>query len=267
MLTPFAQALAAVIFISLVSLVGIFMLSLKENTLDRVVFFLLSLGAGAILGAAFFDLIPESFELLEGSDFMGLGLENSAMVYIAVGFIVFLFLERLVYWYHGHGHMHDKAKLEEEKAPLKTYVYMNLIGDGLHNFIDGVIIFAAFSINTGFGLIATIGVFFHELPQEIGDFGVLVFGGLSKKKALLANFATALMSVVGIVFAYFFISAWANTEGILVAFAGGGFVYLGAAELLPEIQKEMVAKKSVVATVLIAVGLFLILALGLIFPE
>jgi zinc and cadmium transporter len=267
MLSPFANALLAVIFISLVSLVGIFALSLKEKTLDRIVFFLLSLGAGAILGAAFFDLLPESFELLEGSDFLGLGLSNSAMVYVAIGFMIFLFLERLIYWYHGHGHQHDRAKLEEEKAPLKTYVYMNLIGDGLHNFIDGVIIFAAFSISGGFGLIATIGVFFHELPQEIGDFGVLIFGGLSRKKALLANFATALMAVVGIVFAYFFISAWANTEGILVAFAAGGFIYLGAAELLPEIQREMVGKKSVVATALIAVGLFMILALGLVFPE
>ncbi|MCK5547419.1 MAG: ZIP family metal transporter [Thermoplasmata archaeon] len=266
-MSSFLYALIAVVFISLISLVGIFALSLKEKTLDRIVFFLLALGAGAILGASFFDLLPESFELLQGQDFLGLGLENSAMVYIAFGFMGFFFLERVIYWYHGHGHEHDRKKIEEEKGGIKPFAYINLIGDGMHNFIDGVIIYAAFALNTGFGLIATVGVFFHELPQEIGDFGILIFGGLSKKKALILNFVSALVAVAGVVFAHFFIGAWESAEGILVAIAAGGFIYLGAGELLPEIQKELDTKKLLGALVLIGVGLFLILALGLLFPE
>lgn len=241
-------AIFAVSIVSILSLVGIFALSLNDKLLDKLLFYMMSFSAGAILGAAFFDLLPESIQTVENS---------IVFSYIALGFVLFYFLERLVYWYHGHGHSHDKLV-----GSIKSYVYLNLIGDGIHNLIDGMVITTAFLVSVPLGIVSTIAVIFHELPQEIGDFGILVFGGLSKKRALLFNFLSALTAFVGVALVFFLIEI-EGFSGFLISISAGGFIYLAASEILPELKKEQNFKKNIIQFILFILGLFLIKSLDL----
>jgi len=232
-------ALAAVVAVSLTSLIGLLALSAREEFLDRILFFLVSFASGAILGAAYFDLIPEAIEAVK---------VESAIACVALGFAFFYLLERSVYWYHGHGHMHVgegvKVSWEDERVRVKSFVYLNLIGDGVHNLIDGMVIGASFLISLSAGLVATLAVAFHELPQEIGDFAILIYGGLSRLRALTVNFLTALTAVLGVVIIYLG-SPSPRFLGLLVGFVGGGFIYISAAELIPELQKERGLARSI----------------------
>jgi len=252
-------AILAVAVVSILSLIGVFAISLKEATLDRILFVLLSFSAGSILGAAYLDLLPEAIEFL--------GEEQLSIValYITLGFLAFFFLERFLYWYHGHVHGYESEV--EEKMTVKKFVYLNLIGDGIHNLIDGMIIAASFLIALPVGLATTVAVIFHELPQEIGDFGVLVYGGFTRYNALMFNFLSALAAVVGVLISNYFSIYIENFVGFLVAIAAGGFIYLAASELIPEIQKEENIGKSMIQFALFILGIALIWSLGVIFPE
>jgi zinc and cadmium transporter len=236
-------------------------LSLKEKILDHILFYLVSFAGGAILGAAFFDLIPEAIELIE---------IETAIVYISVGFLFFFLLERSIYWYHGHGHFHNSGHIsisaEDTRTEVKSYVYLNLIGDGVHNFIDGLVIGASFLISIPAGIVTTLAVFFHELPQEIGDFAILVYGGMKRIKALMMNFITALMAIVGVLIVYFILSS-PTSLGFLVGFAGGGFTYIAAAELIPELQKEKKVSKSIIQFIIFILAMILIWSLSIFFHE
>ncbi|MEM2122841.1 MAG: ZIP family metal transporter [Candidatus Bathyarchaeia archaeon] len=245
-------SLAAVISISLLSLLGLFFISLKDEVMHIFLFYLVSFACGAILGAAYFDLIPESVELL--------GLER-AIPYTVLGFVFFYFLERSLYWFHGHGHLHGEGRVEvndlDDRLGVKSFAYLNLIGDGVHNLIDGMIIGASFIISISSGLVASMAVVFHELPQEIGDFAVLLYGGVEKVKALAFNFTTALTGVIGVLVAHFIFSS-AYFLGLLVGFAGGGFTYISAAELIPELQRERSLAKSGIQFLLFILALLTI---------
>ncbi|MCW4021107.1 MAG: ZIP family metal transporter, partial [Candidatus Bathyarchaeota archaeon] len=136
-MSSFLSIIAATSLVSLFSLGGILALSLKENTLHRILLFVVAFSAGSILGAAYFDLLPEAMELVD---------ESVVFVYVTLGFVLFFFLERFIYWYHGHGHEADIAVKASEGAPAKAFAYLNLIGDGIHNIIDGMVIAASFLI-------------------------------------------------------------------------------------------------------------------------
>ena len=208
----------SVLIVSLLSLIGVFTLSLKDKTLHNILSYLVAFAAGSMLAAAFFDLLPEAVEEI--------GL--SAFTFALVGLISFFVIERFIFWHHCHKHHHD----------IKPYTYLNIIGDAVHNFVDGTIIAAAFVADAGLGIVTTVAIAFHEIPQEIGDFAILVHGGLSKNKALLFNFMSALAAVLGALVAYF---ALINVEGlipILISLAGGGFIYVATADLLPELSDE-----------------------------
>lgn len=246
-------SLLAVTAVSLLSLIGIFAISLNEKKLDNILLILVSFAAGSILGAVYFDLLPEALELVE---------ESVMFIYIALGFVGF-FLERFIYWYHGHAHETEIGK----KTVVKSLVYLNILGDGVHNLIDGMIIAASFFLDVSLGVVTTIAVVFHEASQEIGDFGVLVHGGFTKKKALLFNFLSALTAVAGALFSGLFSAQAEGFVGFLIAFAAGGFIYLAASELIPEIQQEKDFKKSLIQFILFVLGLILIWSLGAIFPE
>jgi zinc and cadmium transporter len=252
-------AILAVAVVSLLSLIGVFAISLKEATLDKILFVLLSFSAGSILGAAYLDLLPEAIE------FLGEEQLSTVVLYITLGFLSFFFLERFLYWYHGHVHGYESEV--EEKITVKKFVYLNVIGDGVHNLIDGMIIAASFFIAIPVGLATTVAVIFHELPQEIGDFGVLVYGGFTRHKALLFNFLSALTAVVGVLISTYLRARIVNFVGFLIALATGGFIYLAASELIPEIQKEENVGKSMIQFVLFILGIVLIWSLGVIFPE
>ena len=242
--------------VSLFSLSGIVALSLREDTLHRILFFLVAFSAGSILGASMFDLLPEAVELVD---------EGVVYIYIAVGFVAFFILERFVYWYHGHGHHRDIKECGDERTATKGFAYLNVIGDAIHNFIDGMIIAASFTAGFHVGAATTIAVIFHELPQEMGDYGILVYAGFEKTRAMMLNFLAALSVVAGGAFASFFLDAVETLSGSLIAFSAGAFIYLAASELIPELKEERDFWRALVQFVVFILGLAMIWYLGVIF--
>jgi len=240
-------------------LVGIYALSLKEKTLHSILLILVAFSAGSILGAAYFDLLPEAIELFEE--------KSVVFIYITFGFVLFFFLERFIYWYHGHGHEADISVKTAERAANKGFAYLNLIGDGIHNFVDGMVIAASFLIGFSVGLATTVAVIFHELPQEMGDYGILVYAGFKRRRALFLNFVVALAVILGGISAVFFIETVEALSGLLIAFSAGGFIYLASSELIPKLHEEKSFKKSVVQFVMFILGISLVWSLGIIFPE
>ena len=159
----------------------------------------------------------------------------------------------------------ERAKEQEHVCEFHAFKWLNLIGDGIHNFIDGLIIAAAFLVSLPLGFTTTMAVIFHEIPQEIGDFGVLIYGGFTKRKALYLNFLTALLAVLGGFFGYFLVSAIVPITPILLAFAAGGFFYIAAADLIPELNKEYSIKKTAGIILIFLAGIALMLVFKLIF--
>jgi zinc and cadmium transporter len=220
----------SVVLVSLVSLIGILTLWWKISFLKRIVIFLVSLSAGALLWDVFLHLLPE---LIEHGHFE---IHTS---FIILGAIIFGFvMEKILHWRHchvptgSHGHTHP-------------FAIMNLVGDCVHNLIDGLIIGASYLVSIEVGIATTIAVLLHEIPQEIGDFGVLVHGWFSVKKALLVNFFTALTAIIGLVIA---LSLWHFIEGInefLAPVAIGMFIYIAGSDLIPEMHKETNRKQSI----------------------
>lgn len=219
---------------SLGSLVGIFTLSIKEEKLDEILLFLISLSAGVLIGGAFLHLLPEAAEKISGAQLFEL---------VLFSFVTFFLVEKLLHWRHCH----------EGKCDVHTFGYMNLVGDGVHNFIDGLIIASTFLVSLRLGMISTLAVALHEIPQEIGDFGVLIYAGFEKKKALMANFLVALTAILGGIIGYFLSFKIENFVAYLLPFAAGGFIYIAASDLMPEIREEKNLKKS-----LISFGVFLL---------
>lgn len=230
--------LCATVVVSLVSLIGILLLRMQERLLRRVSFVLVALAAGALVGGAFFHLIPEALSL--GG--------QSTLVVAAIGILLFFALEKGLCWRHCH----------DATCDVHSFTYLNLIGDGVHNFIDGVVIAAAFLGSTQLGLITTAVVIFHEVPQEIGDFGVLIHGGFSTARALWFNLLTGLTAVAGGVLGYFFSVHIERLQPLLLAFAAGGFVYIALADLIPELHKRRGPGESVAQFALMIAGLVLL---------
>jgi zinc and cadmium transporter len=176
-----------IIVIGSLSLIGAFMISIREKTLDKILFILIAFATGTILASALFDLIPESLHHLEELNAEGAIItESSLFIFVIFGFVMFFIIERFIYWFHGHAHEKDDqlvcyAGIDEgggmsinKGNKIKSFALLNLIGDALHNFLDGVIIMVAFMSGTRNGIIVTLAVLFHEFPQEIGDFGICI---------------------------------------------------------------------------------------------
>ena len=224
--------------IALIAFIGIFTLSLKDKVLNKILLILVSLSAGALMGGAFLHLLPESIE--ESGD-------TNPFIFVLIGFILFFVIEKVLHWRHCH----------KGKCDIHTFHYMNLIGDSIHNFIDGLIIAASFIVSTPLGLTTTIAIAAHEIPQEIGDFGVLIYGGFKKKKALLLNFIVALTIVIGGIIGYFVSQNIENTVAFLIPFAAGGFIYIAATDLIPEIKKEINIGKSMATMLVFICGILI----------
>ncbi|MCW4049780.1 MAG: ZIP family metal transporter [Candidatus Bathyarchaeota archaeon] len=256
MLSSTLQTIVATSIISLLSFIGIFTISLNDKTLHRILTVLVAYSAGTILGAALFDLLPEAIELVD---------ENLVFPIVAGGFVFFMFLERILYWYHGHGHTHEFE--HDEDRPPESFAYLNLIGDFIHNFIDGMIIAAGFINGFSIGMTTAIAVAFHELPQEMGDYGILVFAGIERRRALILNFAAALSVVAGGVFGSMFIGMVESLSGWMIAFSAGAFIFLSASELIPEMHEKNDRRRAVIQMFILLLGMFTIYSLGYIFPE
>jgi zinc and cadmium transporter len=219
----------ATFVVSLISFVGVVGLAVSKKNLDKVLLVLVALAGGSLLGGAFLHLIPEAIEEI--------GVENMQMVFVFViiGFLFFLLIEQFLHWHHCHTGEGVKAscKGHAHKMPMSKII---LFGDGVHNLIDGLIIAASFMVDPVVGVVTTLAVALHEIPQEIGDFGVLVYGGYKKSKALLFNFLSGLTAVLGGVIGYFFANVSEQAMVYLLPIAAGGFIYIAASDLVPEIK-------------------------------
>jgi len=227
-------ALLSAFIISLGSIVGIFTLSIKKDILSKILLFLVSLSAGTLMGGAFLHLLPEAVENLE---------PRILFSTVLLSFVTFFLIEKIFLWRHCH----------KGECDIHSFGTMNLIGDAIHNFIDGLIIAATFSAGIHLGIITTIAVALHEIPQEIGDFGVLLYSGFNRRKALLANFAVASTALLGVLVGFYISEHVDNLISYLIPFAAGGFIYIAASDLMPEIRKETNQRKS-----LLSFGTFLI---------
>ncbi|HNX82541.1 MAG TPA: ZIP family metal transporter, partial [Candidatus Omnitrophota bacterium] len=231
----FIWAISASIVVSLISFVGVITLLLKENVLEKILLLLISFSAGALIGGAFLHLIPEAVEKSG---------QSGVYLFVIVGFILFFILEKYLHWRHCH----------KGKCDIHTFTYLNLVGDGVHNFIDGLIIGSSFVVSVNFGIATSFAIIMHEIPQEIGDFGVLVYGGLNKNKALFYNFLSAITAVIGTVIGY----ALANTSDdflkLLMPVAAGGFIYIASCDLIPELHKQSDIKKATLSMVVFILG-------------
>jgi zinc and cadmium transporter len=219
-----AYILLATFVVSLISFVGVVTLALKDKILSKILLVLIGLSAGALMGGAFLHLLPEAVEKNSGLD---------VYLVVLVGFILFFLIEKVLHWRHCH----------KGECDIHTFRYMNLIGDSIHNFIDGLIMAASFVVSIPLGITTTIAIATHEIPQEIGDFAVLIYGGFSKKKAIILNFVVALTAVLGGIVGYFVSNLVENIVLYILPFAAGGFIYIAATDLVPEIRKELDMKK------------------------
>ncbi|MBD3360059.1 MAG: ZIP family metal transporter [Candidatus Buchananbacteria bacterium] len=243
-MTPFIYALIAAFAVSLLAFIGLLTLALKDKLLKSILIYLVSFSAGGLMGGAFFHLLPESIE--EGTEPL------MVFIYVIIGFCVFFLVERFLRWHHCHE--------RECKNPLHLG-YINLIGDGVHNFIDGVIIVTSYMVNIELGVAVTISIIFHEIPQELGDFGVLIYSGISKTKALFYNFLTALLAILGVIIGYLLLSWIEGINAFLIPVAAGGFIYIAATDLIPELQKVIKLKHSILTFVIFCLALILMLGL------
>ena len=228
----------ATIVVSFLSFVGILTLILNEKILNKILLILIGLSAGTLMGGAFLHLLPEA---------IGVNTSPDVFIFVLVGFITFFIVEKVLHWRHCH-----KGECE-----IHTFTYMNLIGDAIHNFIDGIIIATSFIVSIPLGITTTIAISSHEIPQEIGDFGVLIYGGFSKKKALLLNFIVALTAVLGGITGFFMSNLFENNSLLILPFAAGGFIYISATDLIPEIKKELNMKKYMATLLVFIIGILI----------
>lgn len=248
MLNIWLYTIISVFIISLVSLIGVFTLSLDQKKLYKYLIYFVSLSAGTLMGDTFIHLIPEAFE--ETKNFL---LISSSILF---GIVVFFILEKIVHWRHCHE--------EPCEAHPHPFSYVILFGDTLHNFIDGLIIAASYLASFPLGIATTIAVVLHEIPQEIGDFGSLLYGGFSRKKAILFNFISAFFAVLGALVVLFLGVNSESFTKFLIPFAAGGFIYIAGTDLIPELHKHNETRHGIIQILTFIMGIAIMFGLLLI---
>lgn len=228
---------------SVVSLIGGVVLLYREKFAIKISHFLSSFAAGVLLGTAFFDLLPEASEGAGGGDIF---------LWTLIGILGMFLTERLVHWFHHHQHKHESSKDKKSIIPLIV------ISDVAHNFIDGIVIAATFIASIPLGIVTSIAVIAHEIPQEIGDFGILLHRGMARKKVLLINIASALTAIFGAVIAFSFGEVVEVYLPSMLSLAAGFFIYIAASDLIPEIHSEERRIVALVETLFLLFGVVLI---------
>lgn len=248
-MTVWFYTIASVFIVSLISLAGVFTLAMNKDRLRRTVVFLVSFAAGALFGDAIIHLLPESFEKI--------GSALTVSLLVLVGIIFFFVLEKFIHWRHCH--------IVESEKHLHPVVFTNIIGDFVHNFIDGILVAGSFLVSVPLGITTTIAVVLHEIPQEIGDFGVLLWGGLTVRKALIFNFISATAAIAGAILTLVFGAYIQEKILFLLPIAAGGFLYIAGSDLIPELKHEtkIAASLGQLAAILLGIGMML----GLVFLE
>jgi zinc and cadmium transporter len=237
------HAIASVSLVSLISLCGVIAIPVSKSTIDRVLFYLVALGTGAMLGNAFFHLIPESFE-------HGLNpILISAL--LAGGFLLCFILEKVLNFRCHHssdGHCHDDHGFENSGngGHIHATGWMNVVSHVMDNFTDGVLIAVSWLDSPAIGIATTLAIVLHEIPMEFGGFGVLVNAGFSKKAAVIVNFCSALIATAGTVLTLWLGSVIQGLAGYMTPFAGGMVLYIAAVGLIPRLQQEIDPSRSAV---------------------
>ena len=226
------------LLMSTIALVGSVTLVLKEATLQKIILPLVAFAAGSLIGGAFFFMIPAGMEKIPDTTVL--------FLWLLTGFTLFFALEQILHWHHC-----NRAKASC-KQPL---TYLILIGDGLHNFIGGLAIAGVFLVDIRLGIMAWLAAAAHEVPQELGDFGVLIHGGWRKSAALLFNFLSGLTFLLGGLVAY--AASFTIDVAFLIPFAAGNFIYIGASDLVPEVAKHEDPKKNFINLVSFVFGVSL----------
>lgn len=245
MITTYIYAFLSVIVVSLVSLAGVFSISLKEEMIKKYIGLFIGLAVGALLGDAFIHLIPEALDSVIHPTIVSL--------FIISGILFFLIMEKFLHWHH---HGEDK----EEHNAYKVGELL-IVADSFHNLIDGIIIGASFLVSAPIGIATTIAVVLHEIPQEIGDFAILIHSGYTKKRALWLNFVSGLTAIVGVSIALIFGNIAETFTLWILPIAAGGFIYIAVADLIPELQKTKNLKSSLLQIASVIVGISAMVAL------
>jgi len=239
-------AIISVVIISLISVIVALPFLIKKKVSTKVLMFLLSMSVGVLLATVFMDLLPETFE--HSHDSVGIAIN------ILFGFLIMFILEKFIHWHHNkkcedgdHGHSHAY-----NIAPI------NLIGDGVHNFIDGLVIAGSYMVNITLGITATISIIFHEIPQEIADMGVLLYSGLSRKKAIIFNFMSAITAIIGTIIGLLIHDVIHGFTEFMIPFAAGNFIYIAAANLTPQLHRHCKLKDTLLHIFAIILGIIII---------
>jgi len=244
-----AYILVSVIIISITSLIGIFTFMVRNKNLEKILIYLVSFSVGALFGDVFIHLLPEAFENANKPALIG--------IYVLTGILFSFMVEKFIHWRHCH--------MPETKHHHHPFVYMSLVGDSVHNFIDGLIIAGAYFVSVPVGIATTVAVLLHEIPQELGDFGILIHGGFTKGKALLFNFLTALTAIVGAIIGIIM----SSTESLmlfLIPFAAGNLVYIAGSDLIPQLHDasscdDKVLRRSTSQVLMIVLGILVMTSL------
>jgi zinc and cadmium transporter len=236
--------LTSVIVISAISLTGVLVLWLKDQQLKKILLYLVSFSVGGLFGDAFIHLIPEAIEES--------GFGTSISLLILLGILFSFVVEKFLQWRHCH--------IPTSSEHPHSFAYMNLFGDAVHNLIDGLIVGGSYLASIPIGISTTLAVIFHEIPQELGDFGVLIHGGFSKKKAVWFNFLTALTAILGAIIVFVVGTTLEGFIPLLIPFAAGNFIYIAGSDLIPELRKdEPDLKKATLQIVSITLGVVIML--------
>jgi len=228
--------LGATLVDGLIGLVGIFSLLLNKRLFHSLIGVLVAFSAGALLSGALFHLLAESLDRLSAM---------SSFIFLLIGFAMFFVVERFLHWHHCH----------DDKCDVHPYSYLILFGDAIHNLIDGFVIAASFIVSVPFGIITTLLIIGHEIPQELGNFAVLVHGGFGKYKSLMYNFFAQLTCVLGGLIGYVLSNSVDKLTTFMLPFAAGGFIYIAASDLIPELHKEPKLGKSMIAFAFFILGI------------
>jgi len=239
---------ASVFVVSLVSLAGVFALSFGEKKLRKIILFLVSFAVGALFGDALIHLLPEAFEKIES--------KATSSLLVLFGILIFFSLEKFVRWRHCHithyeDHAHPMAKV-------------NIFGNIVHNFVDGMLIGASYLVNFPLGIATTVAILLHEIPQEIGNFAILIHSGYKVRKAIAINFLSALVAFLGVALALVIGKYTADFVLFLVPVTAGGFLYIAGSDLIPELKHETKIAASIGQLAAIVLGIAIMASLLLI---
>lgn len=245
MIQAWFYSLISVIVVSFVSLCGVFLIPIKENRYKNILIYLISFATGSLFGDVFIHLLPD---IVKKS-----GFTLAISFYFLAGIVCSFILEKVIFWHHCH--------MPITKNHVHRFAYMSLFGDFIHNFIDGLIIGASYLAGIPIGIATTVAVVLHEIPQEIGDFAILIHGGFSKNKAIFYNFIVALSAIAGTIASLLLGIYIKGINIFLIPFAAGNLIYIAGSDLIPELHKETNIKNNLFQVISFVFGILIMFSL------